>query len=98
VGGTDIMVRLVFSWNIKTDEEAAYFEFIVQEFAPKIMKMGVRLTEAWYTTYGEGPQIIMPGVAAERDVLRQALESDEWLELVEKLNGFVTDYQCRFLD
>lgn len=98
MGGTDIMVRLVFSWNIKTDEEAAYFEFIVQEFAPKIMKMGVRLTEAWYTTYGEGPQIIMPGVAAERDVLRQALESDEWLELVEKLNGFVTDYQCRFLD
>ncbi len=98
MGGKDIMVRLVFSWNIKTDEEAAYFEFIVQEFAPKIMKMGVRLTEAWYTTYGEGPQIIMPGVAADRDTLRQALESDEWLELVEKLNGFVTDYQCRILD
>lgn len=92
------MVKLVFSWNIKTDEEAAYFEFIVQEFAPKIMKMGIRLTEAWYTTYGEGPQIIMPGVAADRESLQQALESDEWLELVEKLNTFVTDYQCRVMN
>ena len=92
------MVRLVFSWNIKTDEEAAYFEFIVQEFAPKIMKMGVRLTEAWYTTYGEGPQIIMPGVAADGESLQTALESTEWQELVEKLNGFVTDYKCRMLD
>ena len=91
------MVRLVFSWNIKTDEEAAYFEFIVQEFAPKIMKMGIRLTEAWYTTYGEGPQIIMPGVVTDRDSLQTALDSDEWLELVEKLNGFVTDYRCRIL-
>lgn len=91
------MVRLVFSWNIKTDEEAAYFEFIVQEFAPKIMKMGIQLTEVWYTTYGEGPQIIMPGEAADAGSLQQALNSDEWLELVEKLNNFVTDYQCRML-
>ncbi len=92
------MVRLVFSWNIKTDEETAYFEFIVQEFAPKIMKMGIRLTEAWYTTYGEGPQIIMPGVVADGESLQQALDSEEWLELVEKLNDFVTDYRCRMLD
>ena len=92
------MVRLVFSWNIRTDEEAAYFEFIVQEFAPKIMKMGVRLTEAWYTTYGEGPQIIMPGVAIDSDSLREALNSDEWLDLVEKLGNFVTDYQCKVLE
>jgi hypothetical protein len=92
------MVRLVFSWNIKTDEEAAYFEFIVQEFAPKIMKMGIRLTEAWYTTFGEGPQIIMPGVAVDKESLQQALNSDEWLELVDKLNNFVTDYQCKILN
>ncbi len=92
------MVRLVFSWNIKTDEETAYFEFIVQEFAPKIMKMGIRLTEAWYTTYGEGPQIIMPGVATDGESLQQALGSEEWLELVGKLNDFVTEYRCRMLD
>jgi hypothetical protein len=91
------MVRLVFSWNIKTDEEAEYFEFIVQEFAPRIIKMGIRLTEAWYTTYGAGPQIIMPGVAADGESLQQALNSDEWLELIDKLNNFVTDYQCKVL-
>lgn len=92
------MVRLVFSWNIKSDAETAYFEFIVQEFAPKIIKMGIRPTEAWYTVYGEGPQIIMPAVAADRESLQQVLRSDEWLELVERLNNFVTDYQCRILD
>ena len=89
------MVRLVFSWNIKQDEEQAYFEFVLQEFAPRIAKMGIRLTEAWYTTYGVGPQIIMPGVAGERATLDEALQSADWLELIEKLNNFVTDYHLK---
>lgn len=87
------MVRLVFSWNIKPDEEQAYFEFILQEFAPRISKMNIRLTEAWYTTYGTGPQIIMPGVAADRIELDTAIDSTEWKELVERLTAFVLDYK-----
>ncbi|MCL6510058.1 MAG: hypothetical protein K6U78_05180 [Anaerolineae bacterium] len=92
------MVRLVFSWNIKSDAEPSYFEFVVQEFAPKIIKMGIRPTEVWYTVYGEGPQIIMPAIAADRESLQQVLSSEEWLELIDRLNTFVTDYQLRILD
>jgi hypothetical protein len=91
------MVKLVFSWNIKGEEEPAYFEFIVQEFAPKIARMGIRLTEAWYTMWGSGPQIIMPGLAEDRITLNTAIESSEWLELVEKLGTFVSDYKLRVL-
>jgi len=91
------MVRLVFSWNIKSDAEPSYFEFIVQEFAPKMIKMGIRPTEVWYTVYGEGPQIIMPAIAADHESLQQVLSSEEWLELVDRLNTFVTDYQLRIL-
>jgi len=91
------MVKLVMSWNIKSDEEPAYFEFVVQEFAPRILKLGVRPTEAWYTVYGQGPQIITVGEAVDRAALDQALSSPEWAELMEKLRGFVTDYKQRIV-
>ena len=91
------MIKLIFSWNIKSEEEREYFEFIVQEFAPKIMRMGIRLTEAWYTVYGTGPQIIMPGVALDRDTLEETMAGDDWLRLIKRLQGFVTDYRCRIL-
>jgi hypothetical protein len=91
------MVKLVMSWNIKSDEEPAYFEFVVQEFAPRILKLGVRPTEAWYTVYGEGPQIITIGEAADRAALDQALGSADWAELMEKLQAFVTDYKQRIV-
>jgi hypothetical protein len=92
------MTRLVFSWNIKADAETAYFEFVVQELAPKLVKLGIRPTEAWYTVYGEGPQIIMPAVVADRESLDQVLNSKQWAELIERLKMFVTDYQLRILD
>jgi len=91
------MIRLVFSWNIKNNEEREYFEFIVQEFAPKIMRMGIRLTEAWYTVYGAGPQIIMPGIALDQSTLREAMDSPDWQRLTERLQTFVTDYRCRIV-
>jgi hypothetical protein len=91
------MIRLVFSWNIKSNEEREYFEFIVQEFAPKIMRMGIRLTEAWYTVYGAGPQIIMPGIAIDRAALQETMASPDWQRLVERLQAFVTDYRCRIV-
>ena len=92
------MVKLIMSWDIKTDEEPAYFEFMVQEFAPRVMKLGMRPTEAWYTVYGSGPQIITVGEAPDRETVSRALESPEWAELLEKLQGFVTDYKQRIIE
>jgi hypothetical protein len=89
------MVRIVMSWNIKAEEESAYFEFVVQEFVPGIMKMGIRPTEAWYTVYGEGPQIITSGVAADRETVDKAFSSEEWKGLRAKLQTFVTDFKQR---
>ncbi len=91
------MIKLVMSWNIKPDEEPAYFEFVVQEFAPRIMKLGIRPTEAWYTVYGEGPQIITVGETEDRETLDGILRSDDWAQLMDKLNRFVTDYKQRIV-
>ena len=46
------MVKLLMSWDIKPGSESDYFEFIVREFAPGIMKLGVQPTESWYTVFG----------------------------------------------
>ncbi len=92
------MVKLVFSWNIIDSLDREYFEFIVQEFAPKIARMGIRLTEAWYTVYGAGPQIIMPCVTADRIALEATMMSEEWSTLVARLQSFVTDYTCRVVE
>jgi hypothetical protein len=91
------MVKILMSWDIRPGRETEYFEFIVREFAPGIMKLGIRPTEAWYTVYGNGPQILTGGVAEDFQTMRQILVTDEWKELLEKLLGYVTNFQHKIV-
>ena len=59
------MYKLLMSWDIRPGKESEYFEFVVQEFGPGVMKLGVKPTDAWYTAYGDEPQILTGGVAEE---------------------------------
>lgn len=86
-----MMMKLLMSWDIKTGREQPYFEFIVREFAPKMMRLGLQPTEAWYTVYGQGPQILTGGVANE-GAMETILESDEWGALRKQLLNYVSNY------
>jgi hypothetical protein len=86
-------VKLLMTWDIRPDKEAEYFEFVMRELAPGLMRLGMQPTEAWYTAYGEGPQILTGAVAEDLDVMRGALNSDEWRELKEKLLSLVDNYE-----
>lgn len=87
------MVKLLMSWDIKPGQEAAYFEFIVKEWAPNVVKLGFQPTEAWYTVFGSGPQILTGGIAEDLETMHKILESEEWRDLQEKLFAFVLNFQ-----
>jgi hypothetical protein len=91
------MVKLLMSWDIRPGQESEYFEFVVREFAPGIMRLGIQPTEAWYTVYGDGPQILTGGVAEDLQTMQQILAGDEWKELQDKLMGYVTDYRQKIV-
>jgi hypothetical protein len=87
-----MMMKLLMSWDIKTGREQAYFEFIVREFAPGLMRLGLQPTEAWYTVFGDGPQILTGGVTTDMESMQRILSSDDWGALRDKLLGYVTNF------
>lgn len=87
-----MMMKLLMSWDIKSGREQPYFEFIVREFAPGLMRLGLQPTEAWYTVYGEGPQILTGGVTSDLETMNKILASDEWKSLRDRLLTFVTNF------
>jgi hypothetical protein len=95
--GTRGMVKLLMSWDIRPGQESEYFEFVVREFAPGIMRLGIQPTEAWYTVYGDGPQILTGGVAEDLQTMQQILAGDEWKELQDKLMGYVTNFRQKIV-
>lgn len=85
-------VKLLMTWDIRPGQEQTYFEFAMQTFAPALMKMGWQPTEAWYTLYGNGPQIMTAGITDNVDKMREILDSAEWEELKSQLLEYVTNF------
>ncbi len=92
-----MMMKLLMSWNIRPGREAEYFEFIVKEFVPRLMSLGLRQSEAWYTVYGDCPQILTGSIAEDKQTIQNILEGSEWHELMERLNEYVTDYSQKIV-
>jgi hypothetical protein len=86
------MVKLLMEWDIKSGQEQAYFEFVVQEFAPGLMRLGLQPTEAWYTVYGDGAQILTGAVTNDIETMRRILLSDDWTQLCDRLMKYVANF------
>lgn len=91
------MIKLLMMWDIRPGRESEYFEFVVQEFAPKLLRLGIQPTEAWYTVYGNGPQILAGGVTEDRATLDRALAGEEWKKLKKKLLTFVNNFEYKIV-
>ena len=85
------------SWDIQTGHEQSYFEFVMQEFAPGLMRLGLQPTEAWYTVFGNGPQILTGAVANDIDTMRRILNGEEWTRLRERLLEHVHNYSQKVI-
>jgi hypothetical protein len=90
-----VAIKLLMSWDIRPGQEQTYFEFAMQTFAPALMKLGWQPTEAWYTLYGEGPQILTAGITDSVDKMRDILESSQWAELKDQLLEYVTNFEYK---
>ncbi len=86
------MVKLLMQWDIKMGREQEFSEFVVREFAPKLMQLGVEPSEVLYTMYGDGPQMLAIGAVESRERLVAILESSRWDRLHQKLLTYVTNY------
>ncbi len=86
------MVKLLMQWDIKMGREQEFSEFVVREFAPKLMQLGVEPSEVLYTMYGDGPQMLAIGAVESREKLVAILESSRWDRLHQKLLTYVTNY------
>lgn len=90
-------VKLLMSWDIQPGQEKTYFDFVMQTFAPGLIKLGLQPTEAWYTLFGDAPQILTGGVTDNVPKMQSILESPEWEELLGSLLEFVTNFEYKIV-
>ena len=91
-------VKLLMTWDILPGREQEYFEFVVREFIPQIQKLGLEPTDAWFTVYGDQPQIMASMQSSNLSLLKQLLKSADWDRLTKQLFDFVEDFKYKIVE
>ncbi len=89
----DKSVKILMSWNIRAGREENYTQFITQEFSQELMKANFYPTEAWYTIYGDWPEVTMGFMAEDLAMLQNFLASLAWTKLKHRLFAYIKDYR-----
>jgi hypothetical protein len=90
-------VKLLMTWDILPGREQEYFEFVVRDFLPGVQKLGLEANDAWYTMYGDQPQIMAAVQTSNLTSLQQILDSDEWDQLTNSLLDYVEGFDYKIV-
>lgn len=88
-------VKLLMTWDILPGREQEYFEFVVRDYLPGIQRLGLETTDAWFTMYGDQPQILVAAKISSVSALDKILGSSEWDSLIHQLLDYVEGFNYK---
>jgi hypothetical protein len=93
-----VAIKVILTWDIIPEKEQEYFEFVIREFVPGMQRLGLDLSDAWATVYGEEPQIMVGALLPSVSKFRQITHTEEWRSLTNQLMDFVQNYVVKVVE
>lgn len=88
--------KMLLAYNVLPQHQDEYMQFMMQVFVPTLQRIGLENEGIWHTAWGNYPIRLLAFVAEERD-MREAIKTDEWGQMEERLKGYVSDYSRRIV-
>ena len=89
--------NLVFTYDLLPTIEEDFYRFALGEFVPGMQGLGLYLARAWHTAYGNYPLRQSEFVAEDLETIRDALASEVFERLEERMLTYVTNYDRKIV-
>jgi hypothetical protein len=90
-------LKLLLSYNIRGNDMQAYYEFVLGRYIPLMQSMGLEMSEAWHTEYGNYPIRLIGFVARDEETMMKILDDESWEDLNDQLAEYVTDFSYKVI-
>lgn len=92
---SDSGYKLLLSYEVGSESLQEYYRFVLGRYVPVMQAMGLEMSDAWHTAYGDFPNRLIGFVARDKETLERVLYNDSWLSLNEELRQFVSDFRYK---
>lgn len=90
-------LKLLISYNINLEDPQEYYEFVLGKYIPVMQALGLEMSDAWHTAYGNYPNRLIGFISPDSDVMRDVLDGETWEELNEELMEHVTELDYKVI-
>lgn len=89
--------KLLLSYEVNPDSLQDYYQFVTNSYVPAMQAMGLQMSEAWHTAYGEMPNRLIGFVTDNEENILSLLQNETWLRLNEQLEAYVTEFSYKVI-
>lgn len=89
--------KLLLSYDVSPEHMQEYYRFVLGRYVPVMQAMGLEMSDAWHTAYGNFPNRLIGFVAREKKTLEEVLDNESWAALNEELQQFVSDFNYKVI-
>jgi hypothetical protein len=89
--------KLLLTYEINETLLQDYYQFVMSQYVPTLQSMGLQMSEAWQTAYGDAPNRLIGFVCEDQSTMTSVLNSENWITLNEQLESFVTDFSYKVI-
>ena len=94
---TDPRYKLILTYDVQQDMQDTYLQFMLGELVPAVQSLGLQMTGAWHTAYGQYPIRLIEFIGEDQAAIEAALETPLWNKMEARLLGFVANYSKKTL-
>ena len=82
--------KLILTFDINPEDQQEYFKFMIGRYVPVVQSLGVEMSDAYHTAYGDHPHRLIVFVSPTRAALDDLLASETWAALNKQLATYIT--------
>lgn len=90
-------MKLLLSYNMRAELSQEYYQFVLGRYIPIMQTLGLEMSEAWGTQYGNGPDRLIGFVARSEGTIHDLLSNETWHSLNEQLLKYVTEFNYKVI-
>ena len=94
---TDPRYKLILTYDVQQDMQDTYLQFMLGELVPAVQSLGLQMTGAWHTAYGQYPIRLIEFVGEDQAAIAAVLDTPLWNKMETRLLGFVANYSKKIL-
>ncbi len=88
-------MKVMISYDMREGREQDCQEYLVNKLAPGLAKLGFRVSDVWYTVWGDSPQITSGGDVENMDKARSIFLSSDWARLAQGMDELATNFNVK---